>query len=139
LQQLDEQSLNGIDTVNAASQQLASNNESLQNGSQQLKEGTDLMAAQQNTLHSMSQGLQQLGDAFTQLNNGALKLYTGQQQFSEQAMKPLQEMADLAEGELSTLTDTMNEIKSLSNQNKNFAGAPEGAICKVNYVFSIKE
>lgn len=139
LQQLDEQSLNGIDTVNAASQQLASNNESLQNGSQQLKEGTDLLAAQQNTLHSMSQGLQQLGDAFTQLNNGALKLYTGQQQFSEQAMKPLQEMADLAEGELSTLTDTMNEIKSLSNQNKNFAGAPEGAICKVNYVFRIKE
>lgn len=139
LQQLDEQSLNGIDTVNAASQQLASNNESLQNGSQQLKEGTDLLAAQQNTLHSMSQGLQQLGDAFTQLNNGALQLYTGQQQFSEQAMKPLQEMADLAEGELSTLTDTMNEIKSLSNQNKNFAGAPAGAICKVNYVFRIKE
>lgn len=139
LQQLDEQSLTGIDTVNAASQQLASNNESLQNGSQQLKEGTDLLAAQQNTLHSMSQGLQQLGDAFTQLNNGALQLYTGQQQFSEQAMKPLQEMADLAEGELSTLTDTMNEIKRLSNQNKNFAGAPEGAICKVNYVFRIKE
>ena len=139
LQQLDEQSLNGIDTVNAASQQLVSNNEGLQSGSQQLKEGTDLLAAQQNTLHSMSQGLQQLGDAFTQLNNGALQLYTGQQQFSEQAMKPLQEMADLAEGELSTLTDTMNEIKSLSNQNKNFAGAPEGAICKVNYVFRIKE
>ena len=49
-------------------------------------------------------------------------------------MKPLEEMANLTEGEVQKLTNVFNDIKELTKENDNFAGKPEGAESKVNYV-----
>ena len=49
-------------------------------------------------------------------------------------MKPLEEMADLTDEEVQKLTNVFNDIKELTQENDNFAGKPEGAESKVNYV-----
>ena len=134
LSQLQSSSKAGIDQVIEGSKKLSSNSLALNTGASQISDGTSQLAEQSSTVNSMADGLEQLDSAFTQLNDGAQQLYSGQSQFNSQAMQPLQEMANLTESEVATLTDVFNAIKELTEENDNFAGKPEGATSKVNYV-----
>ncbi len=139
IQQLDT-ALGTLETESSSGiQELEAGSKSLTEGSAQLVNGTSQLASQKDKLDSMGSGLEQLGSAFTELNDGAKKLYNGQTQFNEEAMKPLQQFADLASGEVAILTDTFNAMKQMTEENSNFAGAPDGAKCKVNYVLRTKE
>lgn len=139
LTQLQTQSKSGIDQVVSGSKKLSSNSLALNSGASQLTDGTSQLAAQNSTVNSMADGLDTLNSAFTTLNDGAKELYDGQSQFSSEAMQPLKEMADLTESEVSKLTDVFNEIKSLTEENDNFAGKPEGSTSKVNYVMHTED
>lgn len=134
LSTLQSQSKSGIDQLNGGIDQLNANSSTLNNGADQLASGTSQLASQQGKLQEMASGLTELDSAFTQLNDGASQLYSGEQQFNEEAMKPLEEMANLTEGEVQKLTNVFNDIKELTKENDNFAGKPEGAESKVNYV-----
>lgn len=134
LSQLQTSSKAGIDQVIEGSKKLSSNSLALNTGASQISSGTSQLAEQSSTVNSMADGLEQLDSAFTQLNDGAQQLYSGQSQFNSQAMQPLQEMANLTESEVATLTDVFNAIKELTEENDNFAGKPEGATSKVNFV-----
>ncbi len=139
LSQLQTSSKAGIDQVVEGSKKLSSNSLALNTGASQISSGTAQLAEQSSTVNSMADGLEQLDSAFTQLNDGASQLYSGQCQFNSQAMQPLQEMANLTESEVTTLTDVFNAIKELTEENDNFAGKPEGATSKVNYVMHTGE
>lgn len=139
LAQLQTQSSAGIQQVQQGAKQLSSNSLMLNSGASQLSDGTNQLASQSGTVNQMADGLDQLSSAFTQLNDGAAQLAQGHEQFNAQAMQPLKEMADLTESEVSSLTDVFNQIKELTEENDNFAGKPEGATSKVNYVMHTGE
>lgn len=139
LEQLATESKSGIDQINAGSSQLVENNETLVLGAGQLDDGAAQLEAQKSTFNEMSEGLQELQSAFDSLQEGASQLYEGQEQFNQEGMGQLQELANLTSGEMEMVQTILNEVEQLNEENKSFAGAPEGASTITRFVFRTRE
>ncbi len=139
LQQIQNESKNAIDQLNAGSQEIVSKNETLISGASMLDEGTEQLENQKSKLMEMSDGLVQLQSALDTLEDGARQLYAGQSQFNEQGMNQLKETADLTTAEFNTLQTVFDQIDALNKENKSFAGTPQNSENIVRFVFRTKD
>lgn len=138
VQALAEQSKTGIDKVKTATSQLASNNEALNEGMASLQTGTQTVANQSDSFNQMADGLDSLKNAFVTLNDGAQQLADGQKQFRQDGLDQLKEKVDLSVDEVEMLKETMDDIKSMNMQYKEYAGNNPDMDVTTRYVFRTK-
>lgn len=124
-----------LEQVYTGTSTLVSQNAQITNGMQTLNASTEQLAAQKNTFHEMADGLQSLQEALTTLNEAANTLYQGQSQFNREGIMKLAGAVNLGVGEVDALQAVINNIQILNDEHRSFAGAPEGAETKVCFVY----
>lgn len=139
LGQVETGSQNVLQQVYTGTSTLVSQNNQLTQGMQALNASTEQLASQKNTFHEMADGLQSLQDALTTLNEGANTLYEGQSKFNQEGIMKLAGAVNLGVGEVDALKTIINNIQILNDENRSFAGAPEGANTKVRFVYRTQD
>jgi putative membrane protein len=135
LGQVESGSKNALEQVYTGTSTLVSQNAQLTNGMETLNASTEQLASQKDTFHQMADGLQSLEDALTKLNEGANTLYEGQSRFNQEGIMKLASAVNLGVGEVDALKSIINNIQILNDENRSFAGAPDGANTKVRFVY----
>ncbi len=135
LGQVESGSKNALEQVYTGTSTLVSQNAQLTNGMETLNASTEQLASQKDTFHQMADGLQSLEDALTKLNEGANTLYEGQSKFNQEGIMKLASAVNLGVGEVDALKAIINNIQILNDENRSFAGAPDGANTKVRFVY----
>lgn len=100
------QSESGIGQIQYASALLDENGSVLNDGMDQIVNGTDALAQQKDSFTALADGLDALGEAFVSLNDGAKQLYEGQDTFMKDGL-------DVLGSEVSSSKVQLDELKQL--------------------------
>ena len=103
---LVSQSESGIGQIQSAASLLNEKGSALNDGMDQIVNGTDALAQQKNSFTALADGLDALGEAFASLNDGAKQLYEGQDTFMKDGL-------DVLKSEVSSSREQLDELKQL--------------------------
>jgi len=112
----------GVDQAAVSAGQIAA-------GARTLSENLHTFYTQMNVLKD---GTGLLIDGIQQLKTGSMELSDGLQQLNDEG---IQKLADAVNGDLTTLTDRLDALRSVSGNYTSFSGAPAGVTSTVKFVF----
>lgn len=119
----------GVSTVADGASKLSSGAVSVKSGAEQLNKGAGEL---NNGIKKMQDGTPSLIDGITKLRNGSLELSDGLTEFNE---KGISRIVNAFEGNLTSLTERMEAIKSVSQNYKAFSGIPDDMDGHVKFFF----
>lgn len=119
----------GVSTVADGASKLSSGAASVKSGADQLNKG----AGELNSgIKKMQDGMPALIDGITKLRNGSLQLSDGLTEFDERGISRIVNAFD---GDLTSLTEHMKAIKSVSQNYRSFSGIPDDMDGQVKFFF----